>query len=126
MVYLHPVLGALAAASLVWLSVLGLRSRHRAAYAREARATHRRFAWWIYGAIVLSAVGGTASVLLLRDDLDLGTAHFWTGWATVALMTAGAITSRRLPAARQYHLGLGLGALVLALAGVALGFRLLP
>lgn len=130
MAYLHPIVGGLLTALLLLVGTWGMRSRHRAAYAKAAREAHRRWAPWMYGGVVAAAAFGTASVLLFRDDIVLAESwHFWLGWIIPLLLTGGYLTSRRIhaiPAAKKAHPLLGLGAMALAVVSAALGLGILP
>ena len=128
--WLHPIGGTLAAALLVWVGLQGIRARHKARYAPEARKRHSRFALWVYGYVLIVAAAGMTSVVLLRPDLQLASSlHFWTMWAMITAMTSGFVTSRLFaeePTLRSTHRWLGIGSMVLVLVGAALGFGLLP
>lgn len=130
MVYLHPIVGALAVALICWVALHGLRSRHRASYAVHARRTHRRFAPWILGLCWLALVLGVGSTALLRDDLDVAASrHFAVAVVVVAAMTTLWIVSRRMhraPRLRSVHRWIGLGTLGCALLLAVFGMSLLP
>ena len=130
MVYLHPALGALAVALLLWSGMQGLRARHRARYAAPSRAFHRRLTPWMFALVVTAAVTGLASVALLREDLgEEADTHMYAAWTTVVLLGLGAYTSRRFaaePRARTAHRWMGFVAMLLGLVVALLGIRLLP
>ncbi len=127
--WLHPIGGAVAAGLVVWVGLQGLRSRHRASYAVEARTRHRRFAQYIYVYVIAVALFGSTSVLVLRPDLSVAhSVHFYLMTSVVVLMSASAWTSRGAPAVRPHanHAAIGIATLVLVLIGAALGLGLLP
>lgn len=128
MVYLHPLLGVLAALFFTWIGFRGLGARRRGNDAPVARATHRRLAPWAFALIATAAVGGTGSVLLLRDDLEpADSTHFWTGWSATVLGAGLWLSSRRLQgAAKTLHPLLGLLGMAVALLTALLGIRMLP
>ncbi len=130
MIWLHPIGGAIGASLLIWIGALGLRARHRARYAPEARVRHARLAPWVYGLVAGVAVVGTLSVVLLRSDLSPASSyHFWFLWTVVALLTGSLITSRafaRRPSAREAHAWIGIAAMVCIGIGAALGLGMLP
>ena len=80
--------------------------------------------------MVVSALTGTASTVLLRDDLTLGeTWHLAVGWTAVTWMaTAGLLTRAftRNPGLRAVHPWLGVVSVGLAVVQVILGIQLLP
>lgn len=128
-IYLHPLLGSAALILTVWLAMAGLRSRHQASYAAAARRTHRRLWPYVFGLVGLTAVGGTASVVFLRDDLSLAsTNHFLAGWGLFTVMAVLWGLSRAFPAswARQVHLLTGFLCLLVGITVLVLGFDLLP
>lgn len=130
MAWLHPIGGALGASLVLWIGMQGLRARHRAAYAARARATHGRFAPYIYGLVVAVACAGTASVVLLRPDLEPASSiHFWTLWSVVVVLTGSFLTARAFgvrPDARQVHAWLGVVAMIAIAIGAVLGLGMLP
>lgn len=130
MVWIHPALGALTVATFVWLGLQGLAARKRRKDAPAARARHRRYSRAVFVAMVVVAVGGSATVARLRDDLEPGRSlHFWLGWGTVLLGAALAWSGPQVPAdpdARRIHPLLGAFALAGAAITAALGMGLLP
>jgi hypothetical protein len=130
MIYLHPVLGALAVAAFLWIGTQGIRSRHARSYAPKSRAFHRRYAKVALILIVLAALGGTASVAFLRDDLKLsGSLHFWLGWGVATMASTLAWTGSQLgqdPDARRIHPALGYVALAVGALTFTFGLGLLP
>lgn len=130
MVYAHPVLGFLAVLAVFWAASVGLRARHKAAYAREARVQHRWAGPLAFALCAFAAIGGLGSVAFLRDDLSLAASwHFAAGGGAAAVMGFAAVSSRVLPgnrAARRMHPLFGMLAVALAVATVGLGMRLLP
>jgi len=128
-IYVHPVLGAVSIALLVWIGLQGLRGAHATRYAPAARQRHTRWVPWIYAAIFASWVTGVVSALWLRADLSLaGSWHFWLGLATVVLLGLNAsiwwMKNRELAAG--LHRWIGLIALGLAAVQGSLGLGLLP
>jgi hypothetical protein len=121
MSWLHPVLGFLTVVLVLWMAAVGLRLRRPGPEVGRARRLHRWLAPVAGALVVVTAAAGTASVLWLRDDMDLAeTTHFVVGWAAVALAALAGLTAalrRRLPVARAVHPWLGL---LLALACVVL------
>lgn len=129
MIYLHPLLGSVALILTVWLAMAGLRSRHQAKYAGAARRTHRKLWPFTFGLVGVTALGGTATVVFLREDLSLAsTNHFLAGWGLFTVMAVLYGLSRAFPAgwARQVHLVTGLVCLLVATVVLVLGFDLLP
>lgn len=130
MEYVHPALGALTVVLVLLLGMQGLRSTHRAAYATDARRAHRRLSWWVFalGVVVLGL--GFGSTAFLRDDLSVGqTSHMLAAVPFVLLMAINAALSRRFVGstrARVAHRWLGLLLMVVGVAVVVLGMRLLP
>jgi hypothetical protein len=128
--YAHPIFGALAVVLMVWIGALGMRSRHKKAYAPPARATHRAYARWAFLAVLVAALAGTGSVVLFRDDLSPAASwHFWFGWVTAALLGVSTLTSRwfgRASLARPVHPWVGLLAMATGVIGATLGLGLLP
>ena len=130
MAFLHPILGALTVLFAVFVMSRGLASRQPTRHATGARRTHRRWAPWALAAMALSAVTGTLSTLVLRDDLTLGeTWHFLVGWTAVAWMACAGLLTRaftRNPRLRTVHPWLGVGSVALAVLQAILGIQLLP
>jgi uncharacterized membrane protein YozB (DUF420 family) len=128
--FVHPVIGALAVLLAVFVMSRGLASRRADPRAHVARRIHRRWAPWALAAMALSAVTGTASTLLLREDLTLGeTWHLAVGWTAVAWMAAAGLLTRaftRNPRLRTVHPWLGVVSVALALVQAILGIQLLP
>jgi len=126
--FLHPLI-ALATVVLIYhVATLGLRSRQRRG--EEARPVHAKRAPFALAMVWLSAVSGIAATWLWRDDLELaGGWHFWIGLGVVALITTGAVLSRRVPqneSARKIHPAIGLLALLFAALQIFFGMPLLP
>lgn len=126
--FLHPLI-ALATIALVYhVATLGLRSRQRRG--EHARPAHRQRAPVALAMVWLSALSGIAATWLWRDDLELGGGwHFWIGLTVVALLTIGAVLSRRVPndeTARKVHPALGLLALLFAALQIFFGMPMLP
>lgn len=130
MLLLHPILGAASILLMLWIATLGFRGRHRKPYAADARRVHARLARLALAMVLLSAVAGTTSVALIRDDLDLaGSWHFRVGWGLALLMLVQAWLSSRFPARpglRPVHAGLGVLTAAVGAALAALGMQMLP
>lgn len=130
MIYLHPALGAVAVALMLWLGAQGIRSRHPRPYAAPSRRRHRAVGKTSMILVVLAACGGTASVHFLRADLELSRSlHFWLGWSAALTMAALAWTGPQLHQdadARRLHPLLGWTALVVGALTATLGMGLLP
>lgn len=130
MSYVHPLVGTLVIALLLWVGAQGLRSRHKARYAPGARKLHARFAPVALWGCVVVAVAGPLSVVFTREDLELVDSwHFWFGWLVALLMVSAWFSSRRLhedPRLKQLHPYFGIAAMLLAIFGAMLGFGMLP
>jgi len=130
MAFVHPVIGTLAILFTVWIGSRGMVARQGVKASTQARRTHRRYAGWALVAMVVASVSGTASTLLLRDDLELGeTWHLAIGWLIVGLMGVSALLTRaftRNPTLRSAHHVLGLLAIAAAVLQAIVGIELLP
>jgi Protein of unknown function (DUF4079) len=130
MAFLHPVLGAATIALTLWILSRGLTARSGTRQATAARRVHKKWAPWVFAAMVASGLSGTASTVWLRDDLELGeTWHLAVGWTAIGVMGATGLLTRaftRNPALRGVHPWIGVVAAVLALIQGFLGFELLP
>jgi hypothetical protein len=128
--YVHPIVSLAAIAVAVWGASLGLRSRRARPGATVARARHAAIGPWLWAAFVLDWAIGLATVRWGRENVEeAATRHLVVGSAIVALLTAGAILSRRVPTdtrARAIHPLLGGAALLLCALQVFLGLQLLP
>ena len=128
--YLHPVAALVAIAVAAWNASLGLRARSGRADAGAARARHARIGPWLWAAFALNWVGGLATVRFGRQNIEeAATGHLALGSIILALLTAGALLSRRVPTdtrARLWHPILGGTALMLCALQVILGLQLLP
>lgn len=128
--WLHPIGGLVAACLVLWIGVQGIRSRHRRSYAVGARVRHGRLAKYVYAWVVAVWAAGVSTVAFVRSDLEPARSwHFWLMAGVVLLMTGGAVSSRLFPsqaAARGWHRQLGIAAMMLVMAGAALGLGLLP
>jgi hypothetical protein len=105
-----------------------VRSRRAIPSAERARRRHRALGPWIYALVLVAWVGGLVSVRALRPDLEPATTgHFTVGTVVVALFSAAAALSRRLPGsrlARRLHPLVAGAALVLAGVQVFLGLQI--
>lgn len=130
MAYLHPIVGALTLGLLVWLALLGFRSRHRARYAAVARKRHRTVSTFVLAGFALAAVSGGTSTAFLRDDLAFGASlHVWAAVGGVISMIVLWVLGTRIRSdrrARRLHPWVGWIALGIATATAVLGMRLLP
>lgn len=129
--YVHPILGALVLALLVYVASLGLRMRTARRERPRLAALHARLAPWAYAGVVISWTGGLLSTWLLRGDLETAsTFHFRTGLLIAALLTGSALTARWLnrgsATARELHPWLGAIAALLAAAQAVTGLRIMP
>lgn len=127
--YVHPVAAGVATVLLFYLGSLALRARNDRRRAGRLLAQHARLAWPVFWLVVLSWVGGLFSTWWLRRDLELGgSAHLRLGIALVAVLTASAVTSRRMTTSpwRDIHPWLGVVALLLAAAQVFFGLQITP
>ena len=125
--FAHPILALVTLAFIVWVASLGLRSREPGE--RHLRPRHARAATVAYWLMVANLALGVVSTWALRADLELlRSMHFRLGLGIVALLSAAALTSRRLrnDTARLLHPILGLLAVVLAALQVFFGMPLLP
>ena len=130
MVWLHPVLGALAASLVVWLGFTGLRGRQRRAGSGTSRARHVRFSSPVLALVLATTALGAGSVWKLRSDLFLANSvHFWVGLGLATLLVGAWFTSRQVrlrPALWALHPYLGLVAMLGAAWAILLGLGLLP
>jgi len=127
-IYAHPALGLVAVALVVRAAFLGLRSRQRDRHAGEYRAQHRALTPWAYVLVLVSWLGGLATVRFAREDMELAASgHFQAGSAVVTLLTAAALLSRWIGVddrARRVHPWVGAAAALLAAVQVFLGLQL--
>ena len=126
--FAHPLIALGTIFLLYHVASLGLRSRQRGG--SDARSLHARRTPWVLGLVWLSAMSGIAITALWRDDLTVadGT-HVWIGMLIPAILSIGALLSRRVPDneyARKIHPAIGLLALLLAAVQVFFGLPLLP
>jgi hypothetical protein len=129
--YVHPILGAIVLALLVYVASLGLRMRTARRGRAELARQHARLAPWAYAGVLLSWLGGLLSSWFLRGDLETAsTFHFRTGLLIAALLTGSALTARWLSRgnsrAREIHPWLGAVAALLAAAHAVTGLRIMP
>jgi hypothetical protein len=128
--YLHPLAGLGAVALAAYAASLGFRSRLAPRDPEALRRRHAALAPWVYGIMVANWASGLATVWWLRPELEVASSgHFPVGSAIVALFTAAALVSRRIPVApraRTIHPLLGAAALLLCGVQVFLGLQLLP
>jgi hypothetical protein len=127
MAWIHPLLGAIAVAGVVWMAWVGLNARPgpRRPGAGAARRQHARVAPAVGALVGLAAAGGLLSAGLLRDDIDLlSTAHGWAGLGCAAFAAASWATARRRRLGLHPYLGLGL--LMAAVGALLLGLEHLP
>jgi len=131
MIYLHPIAGAVTLLLLAYVSSLGLKVRTARRDRAPLGARHERWAKLAYWAVLISWLGGVASIALDRDDLRVaGSLHFRSGTLLVLLLSGSALTARAMRRgsadARAWHPWLGAAAVLLAAAHAAAGLRLTP
>jgi len=130
LVYLHPVASGATIALAAYAASLGLRARRPGRNAGVMRHRHATLAPWVYALMLASWVGGVVTTWALRSDIEVfDSGHFTVGSAICALLTAGALVSRRVPTdprARVIHPLLGATALLLCGVQVFLGLQLTP
>ncbi|MCB9779955.1 MAG: DUF4079 family protein [Alphaproteobacteria bacterium] len=130
MEWIHPALGLVAVLLVLWGGWQGLTARGRRPEAPAARRRHRRLGPAAAVTCTLALVGGIASVLWLRDDMDLAaTWHFRTGIATAALAVVAWVLSWQLhrhPSRKALHPWVGIALMGAALATFFLGLEHLP
>lgn len=130
LVYGHPALAIVACVGVVWVGFGGLRSRRKRPDAAASRVSHRAWAPRVWALVGLAALGGPASVILLREDLEVtDSVHFWVGLGIAGLMTAGWATSRS-PRAKAAlwaaHPWIGMASMLGAIFALILGLEMLP
>jgi len=131
MEYVHPILGAVALALLVYVASLGLRMRTARRGRIELARQHARLAPWAYAGVLISWALGLLSTTFVREDFEVAsTFHLRTGLAIALLLTGSAITARWLnrgnTTARELHPWLGAVAALLAAAQAVTGLRIMP
>lgn len=131
MAFIHPVLGGIAVLLGVFIMSRGLVARQGTKASTKARRSHKRWAWWAFGAMVVALGSGVASTLWIRDDLEVGeeTVHLELGIAVVVVMGLGGLATRyftRDPRWRALHPWVGIAAVLGALAQAVIGIELLP
>lgn len=130
MAFVHPVIGAVALLWAAWLLSRGLVVRQGGPGATAARRVHKRWSWWVLGAMWLAFGTGLGSTLALRPDLRLGeTWHTALGVAVVGLFTLGGLLTRaftRDPRLRAIHPWIGIAAVAIGVAHAIAGIELLP
>lgn len=127
--YIHPVVGGIVIAGLLYVASLGLRARNDRRRAAMLLDRHSRLAPVMYALALISWLGGVASTWWWRRDLELFTsAHFRIGCAMTACLTAGWFTSLliRQPWSRSLHPWFGVAAVLLAAAQVFFGLQITP
>ncbi len=129
--FVHPLIGALAILAMLSLGTRGLQARQGVKNAHAKRRSHRQQGPYIAAAMAVAALTGTATVVLVRDDLDAaGSWHFWAGWvATTCMLVIAYATPRRFRgngAVKTGHLVLGLTAMVVGVVALIIGIELLP
>lgn len=126
--WVHPVLAAVTTALAFFAASLGFRAR-RHARDLEARRRHARLAPRMYVLVLVNWGLGFVTVWWFRREDLAASGHFTVGSTIVALLSAGAALSLRVPTdarARAIHPLLGAAALVLFGLQVFLGLQLLP
>jgi len=129
--YVHPVLGAIVLALLVYVASLGLRLRKARRGRAQLAALHARLAPWAYAGVLVSWAAGLLSSWLLREDLEVATTlHLRSGLLIAVLLSASALTARSLKrgssTAREIHPWLGAAAALLAAVQAVTGLRIMP
>jgi hypothetical protein len=128
--YVHPLAGLVASALVAYQASLGLGARGGGRRAEEARRRHARLGPWLWTLVAVNWAGGLAAVRWWRTDIEAAASgHFTVGTIILALLTAGALLSRRVPIdarARAVHPLLGAAALLLCGVQIFLGLQLLP
>jgi len=128
--YLHPVAGLAATALAAYAASLGLRSRRPGPEAAASRRRHRAIGPWVWALYALNWAGGLATVRWARPEIETAASgHFTLAGVIVALLTLGALLSRRVPVdarARLVHPIIGAAALLLSAVQIFLGLQLLP
>lgn len=127
--YVHPVIAALVLALLAYVASLGVRARNDRRRRAQHLRMHARLAPWMYAAVVLTWLAGIGMTWLLRPPAELAASgHFRIGTALVAVLSAGALSSRwmHIRTVREIHPWFGALALLLAAAQVIFGLQLLP
>ena len=128
--YLHPIAGLAATGLAAYQASLGLRIRQSRPDAAASRRRHAVVGPWLWGLYAVNWLGGLATVRWSRPEIDTAASgHFSLAGAIVALLTAGALVSRRVPVdrwARAVHPVIGATALLLSGVQVFLGLQLLP
>lgn len=126
----HPVLGTATILAAAWVMTRGLTARTGSKKATNARRVHKRWAPWVFAAMLTSGLSGTASTYFLRDDLTLGeTWHLAVGWLAIGVMGVAGLLTRaftRNPTLRNVHPWIGVGSVALAILQGILGIELLP
>jgi hypothetical protein len=125
--FLHPLLAAATLAGAIWIATLGFRGRRR----HDVRdlTAHARFAPWVFAAMLVTWLGGIATVIVARADLEAtASTHFLVGSAITALFGVSALSSRWIgvPAIRAIHPWIGALGLLLCGVQTMLGLELLP
>lgn len=130
MEFVHPAIGTLVILYSVWIMSRGLVARQGGKHAHQARRTHAKWAWYALYGMILAALTGIGSTLLLRPDLQLGeTWHLALGLVCVALMGLAALLTRyftKNAQLRKVHPWIGIAAVVLGIAQAIVGIELLP
>lgn len=127
--WLHPILAAVTTALAFTAASLGFRARRGGRDALPARRRHARLAPVMYVLVIVNWGLGVVTVRWLRPDDVAASGHFAVGSGIVALLSAGAALSLRVPVdarARAIHPLIGAVALVLFGVQVFLGLQLLP
>ena len=129
--FVHPALGAAALLTMLWVGSRGLVARQGGPKAHALRRFHARWGNLAFAAMLVAAVSGAATVVWVREDLDLAASwHFWWGCAATASMALLAwLTPRRyrkVGAVRDGHPVLGALTLLLGVVVLVVGIGLLP
>ena len=129
LVYIHPVIAALALAFLAHTASFAVRARNNRRYRSLFLVRHSYIAPTMYVSVLVAWASGLISTWTLRPPEEFAASgHFKVGSAFLVVLTLSAISSRFIdsPLVRAIHPWIGALALLLAAAQAFFGLQLLP